>query len=100
MRRPIPPDGMLVIPGGTFHYHATHRFREGGLLHFDEGPRTVQIGEFSLDRYEVTNAEYKRFLDASGYRPAEPRNFLRHWQGSILDALPNQPVTWVSLADA
>ena len=100
MRQSLPPDDVIAVPGGTFHYHATHRFREGGLLHFDEGPRTVRIADFRIDRYEVTNADYQRFLDASGYRPSEPRNFLRHWQGGYPATLASHPVTWVSLEDA
>jgi eukaryotic-like serine/threonine-protein kinase len=31
----------------------------------------VQIDEFFLDRYEVTNKEFKKFVDAGGYRTKE-----------------------------
>lgn len=91
---------MVLVPGGLFTYHATHRWREGGFLFFDEGPRTVEMADFAIDRYEVTNTEFRRFLDATGYRPAEPRNFLRHWDDTDPAAIADHPVTWVDLADA
>ena len=30
--------------------------------------QTIDASDFLLDRYEVTNAEYKKFVDAGGYR--------------------------------
>jgi formylglycine-generating enzyme required for sulfatase activity len=91
---------MVAIDGGHYLFHADHRFREGGFILFDEGPRAVQMQPFSMDRYEVTNAQFRAFLEASGYQPAVTHNFLRHWQGGFPDALADHPVTWVSLEDA
>ena len=34
---------------------------------------------FDMDKYPVTNADYKKFLEAAGYRPADDHNFLRDW---------------------
>ena len=77
------------------------RLRRAG--HRDRGPdlgrarRPVSVGRqrapqriagacassaFYIDRYPVTNAQYKAFLDASGYRPRDDHNFLRHWQNA------------------
>lgn len=92
--------GMAQVSGGHFLYRASHRFREGGFILYDEGPRWVEVHPFAIDRYEVTNGEFRRFLAASGYRPAESHNFLRHWQGGFPEELANHPVTWVSLDDA
>jgi formylglycine-generating enzyme required for sulfatase activity len=60
---------------------------------------------FSLARHPVTNAQFKRFLDETGYQPPEwhPRNdlFLCHWtKGAPPKAEVNHPVTWVSYIDA
>jgi dienelactone hydrolase len=33
--------------------------------------KTIALGEYFLDRYEVTNREYKAFVDAGGYRRPE-----------------------------
>lgn len=99
-------DDMVWIPGGLYHYHATHRFREGGFILFDEGPRTVEMAGFFMDRYEVTNAQYLEFMEATGYHPVETHNFLRHWQrnedGKIRPPadLLNHPVVWVCREDA
>ena len=98
---PIPAlDTMVAIPGGSYLFHATHRFREGGFVLFDEGPRDVQVQPFHIDRYEVTNVEYRRFLDRTGYRPPVMHNFLRHWRDGFPEHLADHPVTWVSLEDA
>ena len=94
------PEGIVWVPGGQYLYCATHRFREGGFILFDEGPRQVEMHGFYMDRYEVTNAEFRRFLAESGYQPGEPHNFLRHWQGGFPESLADHPVTWVSLGDA
>jgi formylglycine-generating enzyme required for sulfatase activity len=60
---------------------------------------------FSLARHPVTNAQFRRFLDATGYTPHEnqPQTgiFLDHWLG---DEMPEErashPVVWVSAVDA
>ena len=46
------PRGMISVPGG-----------DSGL---DEGS-TYRLDDYWLDRYEVTNAEFKRFVDQGGY---------------------------------
>jgi len=47
------PAGMVRVPGGPFRYRIT---------------RPVQLDDFWLDRYEVTNRQYKEFVDQGGYR--------------------------------
>jgi iron(II)-dependent oxidoreductase len=99
-RLEIPPAEMVLVPRGNFRFQAQHRFREGGFVLFDEGPSLIPISEFLMDRYEVTNADYKRFLDASGYQPRVSHNFLRHWHDGYPAHLATHPVTWVDLDDA
>jgi hypothetical protein len=49
----------------------------------------------------VTNADYARFLAASGYRPKHTHGFLRHWLGGAVPAgLGNHRVVQVDLDDA
>jgi gamma-glutamyl hercynylcysteine S-oxide synthase len=91
---------MVWVPPGRYAYQARHRFREGGFVLYDEGPRTVEMLGFHMDRYEVSNAEFRQFLQASGYQPADRHNFLRHWHGGFPEGLADHPVTWVSLQDA
>lgn len=94
------PTGMVAIPGGKYLYRSSHRFREGGFLFFDEGPLEIEMQPFWIDRYEVTNADFNRFLEENGYRPEEPHNFLKHWQNGFPEQLADHPVTWVSMEDA
>jgi formylglycine-generating enzyme required for sulfatase activity len=61
----------------------------------------MQVPSFFIDKYPVTNAEFKKFLDASHYRPKDDHNFLKDWKsGTYPDGWANKPVTWVSLEDA
>ncbi len=91
---------MIWLPPGQMTYQAQHRFREGGFVLYDEGPRRLNMLGFHIDRYEVTNADFKQFIDATGYAPDDPHNFLRHWANGFPEALADHPVTWVSLDDA
>ena len=65
-----------------------------GFLFADEVPRhTVYLDAFYMDRYEVTNALYKKFMDATGHKaPA-------YWGAPPFNA-PDQPVVSVSWDDA
>ena len=61
----------------------------------------LQIAAFHIDRHPVTNAEFKRFMDASAYAPRDTHNFLRDWRAGAPQAgWENKPVTWVGLEDA
>jgi len=74
--------------GNPFHETLSHDY-------------TVAIRPFMMDEVLVTNADYERFLNASGYKPAEPRNFLKHWVGKRCPArLRDHPVVYVDLDDA
>jgi eukaryotic-like serine/threonine-protein kinase len=54
----VPPE-MVVVPGGSVSL--TYPITTG----------EVKIDDFLIDRNEVTNAEYKRFVDAGGYQKRE-----------------------------
>jgi formylglycine-generating enzyme required for sulfatase activity len=61
----------------------------------------LHVKPFWIDRYSVTNEEFKKFLDATHYRPADVHNFLRDWKdGTYPSGWAKKPVTWVSLEDA
>jgi dienelactone hydrolase len=60
------PDGMTLVPDSAAVLHiaaAPAGIHLPGIEHLP-GQRT---GDFLMDRFEVTNAEYKRFVDAGGY---------------------------------
>jgi len=65
---------MVLVSGTSFLQGAAG-------MHPEEGPpRITTVGDFWIDRTEVTNAEFARFVDATGYvtlpeRPLDPRNY-------------------------
>jgi formylglycine-generating enzyme required for sulfatase activity len=107
------PAGMVAIPAGAFDFQVSGVEIEGsnwiGLdvqYPWEDAPRRghrheLSMKAFFIDRYPVTNAEFKKFLDASGYHPKDDHNFLKDWRnGSFPAGWANKPVTWVSLEDA
>ena len=54
---------MVLIPSGTFEMGSVNK--EG---FYDEYPRhVVKINSFWMDKTEVTNAQFKKFVDETGY---------------------------------
>jgi formylglycine-generating enzyme required for sulfatase activity len=107
------PAGMVEIPAGQFDFNVRGQAIEGGnsvgvdvQYPWEEGARrfhqrSMQMPRFYIDRYPVSNAQFKAFVDATRYHPADDANFLKHWQnGSYPEGWGNKPVTWVSLEDA
>jgi len=66
--------GMVLIPGGVFTMG-------GEALNPEEGPpRRTRVSAFFIDRTDVTNAEFSRFVAATGYvtqaeRPLDPKTY-------------------------
>jgi len=61
----------------------------------------MDIPSFYMDIYPVTNADYKKFMDATHYQPKDHYNFLKDWSnGTYPRGWDKKPVTWVSLEDA
>ena len=107
------PAGMLKVPAAAYNFEVAGIEIEGtnevGVdvqYPWENSPRrdhkaVVQIKSFYIDRYPVTNSEFKKFLDANHYHPKDDHNFLKDWKnGSYPDGWANKPVTWVSLDDA
>jgi len=60
---PPPPPGMVWIPGGEFSMGSTDP-----LARPDEAPvHRVRVGGFWMDAAEVTNAQFRAFVEATGY---------------------------------
>jgi gamma-glutamyl hercynylcysteine S-oxide synthase len=104
---------MIHIPAGEFDFNVHGVEIEGynwvGLdvqYPWEDSPRRnhshrMQVAAFDIDKYPVTNGEFKKFLDASHYQPADEHDFLRDWKdGAPPAGWENRPVTWVSLEDA
>ena len=107
------PAGMIRIPAGDFTFKVDgieiEGFNDVGVdvqYPWEDSPRRhhlhrLHVDSFLIDRYPVTNVEFKKFLDATHYHPKDDLNFLRDWQnGSYPAGWDRKPVTWVSLEDA
>jgi formylglycine-generating enzyme required for sulfatase activity len=72
---------------------------EDSARRFHEHP--MHMKPFWIDKYPVTNTQFKKFVDGTRYHPQDEMNFLRDWKdGSFPAGWDNKPVTWVSLEDA
>lgn len=83
------PNPMVLIPAGEFIKGSDDRLP-------DEGPQhSVRLDDYLIDRYEVTNLQYKKFNDATARRsPA-------HWRNRTFPpGKADHPVTNVSWTDA
>jgi formylglycine-generating enzyme required for sulfatase activity len=87
---------MILVPAGPFTMGAD----TGGQD--DEHPaHTVTLGSFWLDRTEITNAAYKRCVDARACRPHDPTSAKKnHFADDAPFRGPAQPVSSVSWDDA
>ncbi len=76
------PEGMVLVEGGTFEMGNVLGDPEGW---FDEDPvHTVSVNSFYMDKYEVTNADFCKFLNKMGTTTGE-------YEG--------ETVAWIYLAD-
>jgi dienelactone hydrolase len=67
---------MVHVPGGTF----------GSFLVGLEGVKPLALGDYLMDRHEVTNRQYKTFVDAGGYTKRE------YWPAEIV--MDGKPISW------
>jgi formylglycine-generating enzyme required for sulfatase activity len=108
---------MIEIPEGEFTFgmeeeHLRHWVTAGNIYfpgieeqyrkELTIPERRVNLSTFYIDKFETTNREYKEFVDATGYRPADTTDYLKHWteNGSYPGWAENFPVVWVSKEDA
>jgi formylglycine-generating enzyme required for sulfatase activity len=112
----LPPD-MASIPAAILEMQTEFRVRECGFYepqhpHLN-GPgfhrlheplviaRRVHLAPYAIDRYPVTNDQFARFLEESGYKPRHRENFLKHWKdGAPPVGMEAHPVIYVDLDDA
>ena len=78
---------MMRIPGGSYDFEVHGIEIEGGndpgvdvQYPWEDAPRRfhrqrMHIPSFYIDRTPVTNAEFKEFLDATNYHPADDPQF-------------------------
>lgn len=102
--------GMVRIPGGTFRMGSSvedlaKQFPNAGpglrsMLMAETPAREVTVQPFWMDRQEVTNAQFQKFVRANAkWRKGEVAgDYLRHWVGdaypAVEGAYPVVFVTW------
>jgi formylglycine-generating enzyme required for sulfatase activity len=104
---------MVKVPAGQFSFRVSgieiEGFNDIGVdmqYPWEDSPRRfhdhpMEIKSFWMDKYPVTNAQFKKFMDATHYQPADDLNFLRDWKnGNHPSGWDNKPVTWVAQEDA
>ena len=107
------PSGMIKIPEADFLFKVSgieiEGFNDVGVdvqYPWEDSPRRfhehpMHVNSFYIDKYPVTNAEFKKFLESAHYHPKDDLNFLRDWKnGNYPEGWDNKPVTWVSQEDA
>jgi len=107
------PSDMVRIPEGDFQFRVEgieiEGFNDIGVdvqYPWEDTPRRfhdhpMHLKSFWIDKYPVTNAQFKKFIDVTHHHPQDDLNFLRDWQnGKYPEGWDNKPVTWVSLEDA
>src|SRR5579863_6752759 len=107
------PSGMARVDGGEYLFVVEGIEIEGSndvgvdvQYPWEISPRRyhenrMQIKPFYIDKYPVTNAGFKKFLEATRYHPKDDGNFLKDWKdGTYPQGSANKPVTWVSIEDA
>ncbi len=116
-----PPPGMVFVPGGKVRVKVDHQRRECGCYPDPGTPPgrwpgflwgtphdgsvahdyTVEARAFFIDEAEVSNSDFRRFLEATGHQPKHPERFLAHWPGGRMpDEIREHPVVFVDLGDA
>jgi formylglycine-generating enzyme required for sulfatase activity len=83
---------MILIPAGEFVFGIEELARN---MRDRIPPRTIYLPAFYIDRFEVTNAQYRLFIEATGHTPPS------HWKGeNVPEGRENHPVVNVSYYDA
>jgi len=101
---PAPQDDMILIPAGEFLMGSTQqeivdtwRQNDGGWKKEDYTSaypqRKITLGDFYIDKKEVSNGDYKMFVEATG------RHAPSLWDDHALNS-PSQPVIGIDWNDA
>ena len=97
---PITFSGMSIIHAGEFQMGSNDPEAED-----DEQPvHIVYLDAFYIDQYEVTNAQYKQFIDANPLWQKEhipsqyhDGDYLKHWKGNNYpEGKESHPVVYIS----
>jgi len=91
---------MVKIPAGTLVMHVTNG--DEFISYPKQGyPKTLSMKSFYMDKFPVTNSQFKKFVDETNYHPTDSINFLKHWiNNKPKPGEENFPVVNISYEDA
>jgi len=92
---PVIPDGMVLVASGFYPIGRTELAGRRDAAEIETPQHMVDIKAFYIDRTEVTNAQYKAFIDQTGH--AAPKGWVG---GTFAEGRDNWPVVRVSWQDA
>ena len=104
----------ILIPAGVFEMGSTKaeidaafesaKLRSSTLerqVFAAEAPKhTVHLDAYYISKYEITNAQYRAFVEATGHKPPYDRKEKRQMWDVPEFAHPNQPISGVTWFDA
>lgn len=102
-KRRTPPENMVYVPAGDFYMGSDDVDAEAKSLQYgnkkplfaNEGPKKkVYLKDFFIDKYEVSNKRYKKFVDVTKHE-APP-----YFNTANMAEIENLPVVLVSWFDA
>lgn len=108
---------MVEIPAGSFVYGTSEQefdtyfrlstfgfpgMKEQLRKTFVIPKRDLRLPRFYIDPFEITNAQFRDFVSATGYRPADRKDLLKDWRSEteFPDWAATFPVVWISQQDA
>ncbi len=89
---PIPED-MVLIDAGPFTMGQDGGKPKNGPAH------EVDVPAYEIDRFEVTNDEFARFVEEAGYKTYAEQNSSKNWK-DVAEGKGNHPVVYVTWDDA
>ncbi len=95
-----PPATMVEIPSGKFKYIVK---TSDNFIPYPDYPDSeiLNVHRFFIDKYPVTNKEFKKFLTKTNYKPEDTTNFLKNWKnGNFPKGEGDFPVVYISIEDA
>lgn len=90
---PIAED-MVLIPAGPFTMGQDGSKPKNGPAH------EVDLPAYEIDRFEVTNDEFARFVEAAGFVSYAEENSSKNWRDAAEAKGGNHPVVYVTWNDA
>lgn len=87
---------MIKVNGGSFQMGGTSEAVNPDYSADFSGAHVVEVSDFQMSRFLVTNAQYLAFCEATGREPQLPP---KGW-GDYLNLYPNHPVVNVNSHDA